>query len=415
MRKLIFSAIMVASSGALFAQKLDDVQEKISKGKFAEAQEKIDKIIEDPKGQKNAEAWYYRGIVYYNLGQDSTRTDKDYRQEAFSSLQKYYELDPKNLRGTLEQNVRVFQLYDAYYNSGIKAFNNKNFEASFKNFSQALNVENYIIGKGFSYPGINMSALDTNLILNTAAAASKANLRDSAMAYYRRLADAKLKGENYIEIYQILIDYYAKQNDAGNRAKYLAIAKELYPNNDYWFDVELAPLKDDKSKALAKYEELIAGNPNSYYLTYNYAVELFNYLYAGDKPPADAASFEPKVQAAIANSIKVNNTPEGNLLMTRYLTERIYKTEDSARAVRGTTPADVKKKQAITARQNALWDQMAPYAQAAFTAYASKPELKVADKGNIKYISNILIDYYNMKKQFDKSKEVETKVKSLGL
>ena len=56
-----------------------------------------------------------------------------------------------------------------------------------------------------------------------------------------------------------------------------------------------------------------------------------------------------------------------------------------------------------------------PYAQTAFTAFASKPELKAVDKGNLKYISNILIDYYNMKKQFDKSKEVETKVKSLGL
>ena len=66
----------------------------------------------------------------------------------------------------------------------------------------------------------------------------------------------------------------------------------------------------DKPKLIAKYEELLATNPNSYYLAYNYAVELYNYLYATDKKPADAATFEPKLEAAIAGAIKVKNGPE---------------------------------------------------------------------------------------------------------
>ena len=61
---------------------------------------------------------------------------------------------------------------------------------SFKNFSNALNVANYINEKKFTYSNVNLPALDTNLILNVAAAASKANLTDSAMAYYKVLADA---------------------------------------------------------------------------------------------------------------------------------------------------------------------------------------------------------------------------------
>ena len=76
MRKLIFSALLVAASSvSLYAQNLEDVQEKISKGKYGEAQEKIDKILSESKGQKNANAWYNKAIIYYNLSLDSTRTD----------------------------------------------------------------------------------------------------------------------------------------------------------------------------------------------------------------------------------------------------------------------------------------------------------------------------------------------------
>jgi len=77
---------MVASSLTMFAQSLEDVQEKVNKEKYAEAQEKIDKLLLDPKGQKNPNAWYYKGIIYYNLALDSTRIKKDYRTEEFKAI-----------------------------------------------------------------------------------------------------------------------------------------------------------------------------------------------------------------------------------------------------------------------------------------------------------------------------------------
>ena len=417
MRKLIFFAIMVASSLTMFAQSLEDVQEKVNKEKYAEAQEKIDKLLLDPKGQKNPNAWYYKGIIYYNLALDSTRTDKDYRTEAFEAYKKYYEMDPKNVMGTLEQNARIFQLYDSYYNAGIKAFNAKSFESSFKHFSNALSVENFINDKKFTYSNFTLPVLDTNLILNVAAAATKANLTDSAMVYYKRLADAKLSDTLYIEVYQMLIDYYGKKNDAANKAKYLALGKELYPTSDYWYDIELTPLANDKPKLIAKYEELVATNPKSYYLAYNYAVELYNYLYASEKKPADAATFEPKVEPAIAGAIKAKDGPDPNLLMVRYLSEKVYRLEDEGRLIKGTKPEDAKKRQAIIAETNALWDKLAPYAQQAFNGYTSKPkaELKGYEKGNLKFVSNVLIDYYSIKKDAAKAKTYQDKMKELGI
>jgi len=406
---------MVVSSLTLFAQSLEDVQEKINKGKFGEAREKIDKFLADAKVQKNPNAWYWKGVTYYNLSLDSTLTDKDYLRESYDAFTKYYEIDSKNILGTLEQNLSVLKIYDAYYNAGIKSFNNKNFDASFRNFSGAYNVENFIKGKKFEYANFSFPALDTNLVLNTAAAASKATMVDSAMAYYKILADAKLAAPDYIEVYQLLIDYYNKKNDASNKAKYLALGKEIYPTNDYWYDIDLAPLEKDKPKLIAKYEELLGTNPNSYYLAYNYAVELFNYLYATDKKPADADKYVPKIEGAITNAIKAKPGPDANLLMVRYLSNEVYKLEDDTRLIKGTKPEDIKKRQTLIAQTNALWDKMVPYAQDAFNGYTSKQELKGFEKGNLKFVSNILIDYYTMKKDAAKAKTYQDKIKELGI
>ena len=134
MRKLVFLAFMVASSLTVFAQNLEDVQEKVSKGKYGEAREKIDKVLADAKGQKNPNAWYWKAVTYYGLSTDSTLTDKDYLKEAHDAILKYYEMDPKNITGLLEQNLTVLKIYDSYYSQAVRSFNNKNFEKSFTSF-----------------------------------------------------------------------------------------------------------------------------------------------------------------------------------------------------------------------------------------------------------------------------------------
>jgi hypothetical protein len=240
-------------------------------------------------------------------------------------------------------------------------------------------------------------------------------MTDSAMNYYKILADAKLNAPDYIEVYQLLVDYYGKKNDVANKSKYLALGKELYPTSDYWYDVDLSPLTADKPKLIAKYEELMPNNPSSYYLAYNYAVELFNYLYANDNKPADAATYQSKVEPAIANAIKVKSGPEANLLMVRYLSEQIYKLEDQSRAIKSTKPEDVKKRQALITQTNTLWDKLAPYAQEAFNGYTAKTDLKGFEKGNLKFVSNVLIDYYTMKKDAAKVKTYQDKMKELGI
>src|SRR4051812_14913349 len=97
MRRLFFTVLLIASGTALFAQNLDDVQDRISKNKYDEAKEKIDKVLADPKGQKSANAWYYKAVIYNALSKDSTKDNSAYRKEAFDAYVKPQELDPKNV------------------------------------------------------------------------------------------------------------------------------------------------------------------------------------------------------------------------------------------------------------------------------------------------------------------------------
>jgi len=398
----------------MFAQKLEDVQDKISKKKYDEAKTSLDKFLADPKNQSNANAYYYKGVIYDELAKDSTKTDNDtYRSESFNAFKRYQELDPKNIMMTLNQNAYLFQLYNEYFTGGVGNYNNKQYDKAFDNFRNALQVEQYIHSKGYSYNNYSMPALDTSLILNTATVAAQAKQEDSAMKYYSMLADAKIGGPTYENVYMTLVDYYGRKNDEANRNKYAAIGKELYPNNDYWLESALTPYKDDKQKLFAKYEELIQANPDKYFLAYNYAVELFNYLYASENKPADFDAMNAKVEPAIAKAISINSTPEANMLMVRYLTEQTYKLDDAYKALKGTLPAETAKRKAINAQKAQMNDKILPYAEATYNGYSQKDNLKGSEKGNLRYVTNILIDYYTSKKQMDKVATYQNKLKTL--
>src|SRR4051812_47970124 len=157
MRKLVFTVLLAASFTGLFAQKLDDVQEKISKGKYDEAKEKIDKFLADPKNQSNANAWYYKGKIYAELARlDSTDTlSYDAAGEAFNAFKKYQELDKKNVMMTLDQNVGLFQLYDLHYNAGIKNYNKKDYVTAYDRMKKAMELEDYISKRNYSYNGFS--------------------------------------------------------------------------------------------------------------------------------------------------------------------------------------------------------------------------------------------------------------------
>lgn len=417
MRKVVLSALFVtAATVAVNAQKISDVQKRISENKYTEAKESIDKILATEKGQKDANAYYYKAVVYNRLAKDSTVDNSAYRLEALNAYKKYQEMDPKNVMGTLEQNVTLFDIYSDYFNKGIQMHNTKEYGKALESYRNALAAQQYINSKDFEYNGQKLPALDTALTLYAGSAAFLSGDTATGVQYFQRIADAKVGGKDYMEVHQMLVDYYNRKGDAANREKYAAIGKELYPDNDYWVYFELydPALKEDKQKLFAKYEDLIARNPGQQVLALDYAIELFNYTYAQDKP-ADYAAMQTKLEKAIENAIKVNNSAEANFLMVQHLGNKMYDQQDAIRPIAASKkPEDVKKRTALTADINKIQDQMLPYAEAAAEKFGARTDLKLVDKANYKSVLNQLMNHYKRKGNDAKVKETEEKLAKLG-
>ena len=93
-----------------------------------------------------------------------------------------------------------------------------------------------------SEKGFTNQKLDTLNTLYAGIAAEKANKPDEAAVYYSSIVANKAKGEGFNEIYKWVANYYQTKGDEANAAKYLALGKEVYPNDPFWPEFELENL-----------------------------------------------------------------------------------------------------------------------------------------------------------------------------
>ena len=401
MQRFLLSLLIILGGSNLFAQSIEDIETQFGKGEYDKAKTSVDAFLTKEKNAVKPDGWWYKGLIYNEIAKSEKykATVPDARMEAFNAFKKYYELDPKAIRATLEQHVRLFDIYNGYFDMGVAGFGASKFDSAYINFKNALMVEEYIGGKGYEYNGFKFPVFDTTLIQNIALSAYRAKKDDEAAVYYKKIADQKIAGKDNIDIYQLLIEYYMKKGDKANTDKYFALGRELYPADDRWYQMELEQVDSKDKKALfAKYEELMPKYPGKFLMTYNYAVELFNYTYAGDTRPADYKETQKKIESVLKTTIENNKSyPEANVLMARHYYNVLYDFQDDLQAVKGNTPADQKKKADLKTKMNEAADQLIVYSQAASDLYSAKATLKASEKGNYKVVNSYLSTAYEVK------------------
>lgn len=441
MRKLFLAAALAAAATIGYAQdNLKDVQEKISKGKYAEAKASLDKFMADPKNANNANAYYYKAqIQRYYFQTDSTGTlDYDASKEAFNAYKKTLEMDPKNLLMTMDQNMGLFQLLDLHYNRGVKQYNNKNYEAAYNNFQKALEVQDYVRSKNFTLQSYTPPALDTQLVNLTATSAYMAKNEDAAITNWEKLANARLNTPEFKEVYALIAQHYQKKNDNATAAKYIDIGKGLYKDDDYWLSVEfntpelqqaskkIDQLRGDISKApqaekadlqkqvdalqgsynqakIKRYEDLLQKYPNSGPLMLEYIVEEYNDTYTYQTKPADYTARQAKLQTVIDKAVALNpNSAFAYYIQSQHYYNQIFDLEEARRNVTGNTPAAAKKRVDFNAQIDKKYEDMGAASQKAFDLYSADANLKGQDKNNYRKATDQLIDYFSRKKMTDK-------------
>jgi hypothetical protein len=414
MKKYSFFMMLLFASIVSFGQSLDDINKMMLLQQNKKAREGIDKFLSDAKNATKAEGWFYKGRIYNNISKDSGTSSADalkLKNDAFEAFKKYQQMDAKEVSFVLENHGSYFDLYNGYFDIGAKEFNNKNFPVSLEGFKNALLVEDYVRAKGYEYNGFKFPVLDTSLITNAAIAATQAKDEAAAASFYRKLTDANVSGEAYLNIYQYLADYYLRVKDEANANAILEKGRTLYPENDYWTDIELDKVSKtgNKEALFAKYEELMKKNPSKYSLPFNYAAEVFNYLYIGDKKPANAGALKTKLTDILKTAINLDKGIDAKMLMTRHLYNAAYDYQDSSKSIKGVKPADIKKKNDYKALFLKNVDEAIPYGVGVADYFAALPSLKPVQKANYKNMLDIVSQLYATKGDLKKSAEYDKK------
>jgi hypothetical protein len=402
----ILSSIAFISS----AQNLQTVQSFIASNDYLSAKKQIDSVFLDKKNIMDAPAWYYKGRVYTELVRQNDKSNYAALQEAFKAYRRYQELDPKNKLMQLNDNVDLFQLFDLSYNTGADYYNDRNYILAYSFFEIALDVEEYIAKKGFSFQGKSFPSLDTSLINLTGSAAYLSNREEQAVSYFERLADAKISGDDYKAVYALLYQHYTKKNDQVKAAKYLNTGKELIPDNEYWIKMELGNTVSDKER-LNRYEQLIQKYPNNFALVMDYAVELFNYVYA-DKQPLDFENKQNRLQALLAKALNTDpNSSIANFVMSQHVYNQIYYMENVLRAMKEDSPAEQTKKNNFSAKLDQKYEELLTYSLKAYELYSM--DLKPETKDNCRKVLNQLIAYYQKKKLGERVNYYQEKLRGM--
>ncbi len=398
-----------------FAQNLDKIKDLLKNKKVAEAKTEIDKVMADSKNQKNAEAWYLKAKTYDAIASDEQLKSQvpDALSQSFDALKKYVELDDKKLiLLQLDQYKPINDIYQGYFQAGANAYNGGKYADALTSFKGAISAYSFMSEKGWV-----TQKLDTTATLYAGISAEKSNDRDQAVTFYKQIADSgitKIGGNDMVEIYKWVADYYDKKGDAANTQKYIALGKKAYPKDLFWpeMELEIARKQGNKDSLFAKYDEIVKEFPDNNLFYYNYGLEL--YQYASDtssgKRPANADELVQRAQDNLKKSLELKpDYPQAALVLGQISYNTGVDLQQQAKLIKGTKPDDVKKRADLRTQAAKKFDEAIPYFEKVDQELGSKGKLKMEEKTALKDTYDLLITIYEQKNVKDKAEAYTNK------
>ncbi|MHA4811337.1 hypothetical protein ACX0G9_24765 [Flavitalea flava] len=412
---LFLTGLFALATLGLFAQNLDKAKEYLKANKLPEAKAEIDKVLGIDKNLKNGEAWYIKTKIYNAIAANDQLKIQypDARDQAFTALKKYTEVDDKKLLLLqLDAYKPVNEIYQGYFQVGANDYNAAKYSEALQSFSGALQTSAFMNEKGWT----NLK-IDTTSTLYAGISAEKAGKRDTAVIYYSRLADAKISninGSNMIEIYKWLVDYYNQKKDVANTAKYLAIAKQEFPDDLFWPSLELENLREKgpKDSLFAKYEEITAHFPKNHLFFFNYGLELYQYSSdtSSGKRPANSDVLIQKAQTNLAKSLELQpDYPQAALVLGQIYYNAGVDLQGQTKKIPGKAPEDIKKRADLRIAAGKKFDEAIPYFEKVEQILGTKGKLKMDEKNTLKDAYDLLITIYEQKNLKEKVEAYTTK------
>lgn len=314
MKKLLLLSIFAMTLQLATAQDYKKVQNAFLLGRIEDARTELDKLLNDPKTQAQAQAkpetYVWKAKIYASLFKDQQLSAKytNAETEATAALKKYEELDPSFAVIKEKDGVGAyFDMYTTLVAQGSKRFDQKEWANAGQSFVNALSfIDKIIVNKWTS----NTIAMDTTSLLYAAICFQNAKDLEKASVYYKRIADNKVADTNYTDVYRFLVDYYTRgKKDEKQFYNYLGLAREVFPAlNDEWesYEMDFIDTYDLKAKTELYAKEEAAGTlTENKYIQYGSAFA--NAKMKDDLDSATAAMYNNKALEAFKKAFGKND------------------------------------------------------------------------------------------------------------
>jgi hypothetical protein len=407
MKRIIFTLLAATGLMSVSGQNLNKIKESITANKFSEAKTAIETFLNNPKYQKNPELYYLKGKVLSAISMNATERAAmpEARMLALDAFKKALEIDKNQstLYLTVDNYKPVFDLYSSGFEEGAAFYNASKFEEALGTFKTTGVIGDYIFSQGWG-----LYKLDTTLTYYMGLSALNAKKEDQSIAYFTKLADANVGGNSDMATpYRYLAKYYFDKKDDVNMNKYIDAGLKIFPKDDYLplLAIDHAQDKNDIAFLLKKFEQLLAINPESFDLVFDYASELFGETHVSEasKRPADYTERCSKIEGLYNKALGLKpDSYETMLSLGKHFYNQMLFIEEDAYKVKGTTPEAVKKKADYAALINEMVDKTIPQLEKVFGHYDTMGKLKVGERSNFKSACSLLNYCYDKKK--DKTK-----------
>lgn len=409
MKKIILSVVFVFYAMYLMAQDDAVLQLLVAQKQYEKAKDEVDKMVANPKlkDKDKPTAYLWTMLVYSNIYTDSALTNKYPGADAtaLDAFYKYQALDPE-LKKMKEQHFEggLGNIYNGYLTSGNNYFKNKQWDSAFKYFSTASRLGDVLIANK-----LTQSQGDTIILAYTGYAAQNAKMIDSAVVYYSKLADLKVADTAYVDIYKVLIENSVNKKDDAAFAKYLALAKELYPNESaVWSQYEMSKLTANASLTdlLQKYQQDAAagGMSEDKLITYAEALATTDKTQLDPLDSMQQVTIKLAAADAFAKASELNATNGLYFFNTGVIYYSLYGTlDDRYAAYRGETAALKAKRAEITKQEAAYADTASQWLEKAYTILKAKQDRARPETASLNRTVDYLANIYYWKRDQTKT------------
>ena len=397
MKKIILSVAFVFTIAYLNAQDEGVIQLYIAQKQYEKAKEQVDKWLAEPKlkDKDKVNALLWKTLVYSYLYNDSTLSPKypDANSQALDALSQYQAMDP-DLKQMKEGHFEaaVGNLYSGSFEKGRASFQAKQWDSAYRFFSEAERLGSFLLANKLSS---STATVDTVTVLYTAYSAQNSKQLDTAAKYYSMLADLKVAGSDYEDIYKFLVEYYSQKKDDANFKKYLDAAKQLYPNDSStWTQYEMGNMTANANlpDLLQKYQQDVAagGMNEDKLIGYAEAFATNDQDQLSKLDSSQKIAMKLAAAQAFSKAFEMNNTNGLYAFNVGVIYYSIYGELDDRYAANRGESAALKAKRAEIAKQEAAYaDTAAQWLEKAYPILKNKTDRTRSETASL----NRLVDY----------------------